>query len=396
MTPSKKLVALRESMVGIRGKEALLSLICQVIGGDHTEYKYFNTKVSNHTWRGYVHLERDWLFGSLYTLWDNKPYIIRGYPKIKYVEASKVLNKEGVAEGKVDGTCLGIFNLPDASLMGKTRMGFRWDVPGYMGQVWSDLYKDTGLIENTKSLCDLDYLPFFEMYGERNPCEYVQYTVPIAAKLIDVVDMRTFKFLPYDKKVDFATKFELPIPRLHWKGTFTMGKISWLAWESEARVTIDGEEGLMAKWFDPVEQDQYLGKIKCDNIRALAIKLSGGAIPSEVINKAVRKAMEGGEYLYGDVYSLTIQELAEDWPDSKIQISMIGIGKLVRKRCPLEADKTIMWLNKQAEEGMEITEENKKVVLRAMRDSTLDLHPSVAYNLFQLYLRRKREIKRDR
>lgn len=391
MIPSEKLITLRESMGGIRGKEALLSLICQVIGGDHTEYRYFTTKVNNHRWRGYIHLERDWLFGSLYTLWDNKPYIIRGYPKVKYVEASKVLNKEGVAEGKADGTCLGIFNLPDDSLMGKTRMGSRWDVPGYMGQIWGDLYKDTGLLENTKSLCDLDYLPFFEMYGERNPCEYVQYTVPIAAMLIDVVDMRTFKFLSYDKKVDLATKFELPIPRLHWEGTFTIDKISWLAWESEARVTIDGEEGLMAKWFDPTIQDQYLGKIKCDNIRALAIKLGGGAIPDEEIKKGIRKAFDEGEYLQGDVMTLTIQELAEDWPDSKISISMIRIERLVQRMCSSETERIFNWLEKQIGGGLDVSMENKGVVMRTMAQANLGIHPTEGYKIFTMYLKRKEE-----
>ena len=391
MTPSEKLTTLRESMVGIRGKEALLSLICQVIGGDHTEYRYFNTKVNNHTWRGYVHMERDWLFGSLYTLWDGSPYVIRGYPKVKYVEASKVLNKEGIAEEKADGTCLGIFNLPDESLMGKTRMGFRWDVPGYMGQIWSDLFKDTGLIETTKSLCDLDYHPFFEMYGERNPCEYVQYTVPIAAKMVDVVDMRTFKFLPYNKKVELATEFELPIPRLHWEGTFTIDKISWLARESEARVTIDGEEGLMAKWFDPIEQDQHLGKIKCDNIRALAIKLGGGAIPIEEVEKAIRKAFDEGLFLQGDVLSLVIQELAEDWLDSKIKISMVRIEKLVQKVCPAETERVFNWLEKQVDTGMEISMENKGTVLRTMAQANLGVPPARGYRILTIYLRSKED-----
>jgi len=147
----------------------------------------------------------------------------------------------------------------------------------------------------------------------------------------------------------------------------------------------------MAKWFDPIEQDQHLGKIKCDNIRALAIKLGGGAIPIEEVEKAIRKAFDEGLFLQGDVLSLVIQELAEDWLDSKIKISMVRIEKLVQKVCPAETERVFNWLEKQVDTGMEISMENKGTVLRTMAQANLGVPPARGYRILTIYLRSKED-----
>jgi len=137
--------------------------------------------------------------GSIFSIFDNKVFIIRGFPKIRYTSDSRVRGKECVAEEKIDGTNLGIWAFPDGSIMAKTRMVPRWDLGSKRARAhgsWKKKFLDTPNHTKVYKLARENYLVFVELYGYHNSGEFVKYSVPLAFKVIGIVDLDKFHFLP--------------------------------------------------------------------------------------------------------------------------------------------------------------------------------------------------------
>ena len=67
------------------------------------DYRLFTHKIGNHRWQGIIYQVRNSLMGCCLSYWDTKACLITGYPKIKYAEESRVLDKEVITEYKIDG-----------------------------------------------------------------------------------------------------------------------------------------------------------------------------------------------------------------------------------------------------------------------------------------------------
>jgi hypothetical protein len=71
--------------------------------GKSDDLRKFTHNINGQKWVGFIYNKRNSLMGSTFGFYKNKFTIVRGYPKIKYIEDSRILNKEVVAEYKVDG-----------------------------------------------------------------------------------------------------------------------------------------------------------------------------------------------------------------------------------------------------------------------------------------------------
>ena len=126
--PSEILSSIREELKGARGIQNIRSIVVRITSCKPDDIKDFHYKIKGHDWTGVIYTRRNSLMGSIFSLFDNKPFVVRGYPKIRYASDSKVLNKEVSVQMKYDGTNIGLFLLPNGELMGKTRLMPRWDV----------------------------------------------------------------------------------------------------------------------------------------------------------------------------------------------------------------------------------------------------------------------------
>jgi len=392
---SEKLRICQQALEGVKGKEEMLSVICRYVQKPESRFTYFNYQYHGHSFRGYIYnpyisSEQGQLYGTVFYKWDNdNPRIVRGYPKINYVESSTVYKKEAVVEEKLDGTNIILYPLPDGTMMGKTRAVPRYDLGGYMGRQWNELVGNTGRRDALHQLTRDEYCPVVELYGYLNACEYIDYpTIPIEISGIDIIDMRTHSFMPYEKKVELFGDVGIPVPTLHWRGTITDDAIGYLQHDLEA--LMGKYEGFIAKTWSELYEDQFMGKIKCDAVRRLAQLRAGGALPTKEIDKAVRKVLENIAMIdsVGELHSMVIEELYSEFPANLVEVSMARIERVINRMFPI--DTLMIWSElEKLEDKIEVSIDNKAEVMRTLAGiDAVRVKPSLAYNAFTMYLRK--------
>lgn len=225
--------------------------------GKSDDLRKFTHIINGQKWVGFIYNKRNSLMGSTFGFYKSKFTVIRGYPKIKYAEESRVIGKEVITEYKVDGTNLGIWTFQDGSIMGKTRLVERWDTEGWHGRNWRDIFERTNLTTKMTELCKEDYQVFGELYGKENEGEFIKYTVPIAFSVLDIMDRRNFGFLDRDAKVKLCNHYELPLVEENWRGVLTEKEIERLEFQAKELLKEDGYEGFVAKSYVPEDKDVY-------------------------------------------------------------------------------------------------------------------------------------------
>lgn len=401
---SEQLRAAREALKGCKGKEAMLSIICEAThkpgilypNKDH-RFSYFNYKMGGHSYRGYIYnpFRMTWqgdLYGTIFYFWDNTPYIVRGYPKILYaqVRAANIMGRYVRAEEKVDGTNLIFWNFPNDQLMGKTRAVPRYDTGGYQGRMWNELAGNTGRLNGIRKLTKDDYNPAVELYGYLNQCDYIDYPdTPIDIKGLDIIDNRTFSFVPYKKKKELFEDADIPMPSLHWEGTLDQNNLTYL--ENEAESLMGGYEGFMVKYWSELYQDQFFGKIKCHAMRELARLRSGGALPIKEIDRAIRKALDSIIMIssVSELHSMVIEELYSDNEKHYVDASLVRIERTIAKAFPI--DTIAIWSQlDRLDDTMDITEDNKGQVLGTLSITSDEFskNPNRGYRAFILWLKK--------
>ncbi len=295
----------------------------------HKQYFVYNVRNNasdsnedSKIWTGLIYEEHDALMGTVFSLFDSKPFIVRGYPKILYTEDAGLFNKEILAESKLDGTNLGIYTLPNGMSVVKTR---NTAVAGFFGGTdFTALLKETGLYDSITSLSRKNNICIFgELYGNKNEGQFVRYDVPITFEVFDIVDMKTFSFMPRHKVEDYCLRYALPIVNIEWKGVIRKSTYKSLTKILELRSDV---EGLVAK--HDTYNDRIFGKIKCDKIKEICVTMTRKAIPKNMIGKAIKKALDNG-ISYEDALQFVKQELLEESDESLVNKSENRIKNLI-------------------------------------------------------------------
>lgn len=293
--------------------------------------KEFKHTFGKNKWSGIIYQQRNSIYGTIFSFWNRRPLIIRGMPKIDYAEAAELLDKEGIAEEKIDGTNLILWLFPDnTTFLGKTREVERYDGQGWEGRKWHELLFATGEVEKLIALCREGYQVIVELYGCDNPGEFIRYTVPIAIKVLEITDAKSYRFLDYQRKATLCAKHDLPVALPMFTGLLSPKKLEQLEFEARTYVKEDGMEGFVFKYFGP-DQDIHMGKIKCEELREKSYLMSPRSkIPKVFIAKAIRKANENHVDLSSeDAVTFVKQELLEDFEQKFVDISDKNIRKML-------------------------------------------------------------------
>ena len=388
----------REKLKGVKNKHEMLTIIATATRKPSDRFSYFNYDMDGHTWRGYIYNPYEMrfqgeLYGSLFCLWDNAPFIVRGYPKILYSTASGILGRRVHIEEKLDGTNLVFFRLPNGKLMGKTRAVARYDTGGYLGRQWHELAAQTDRLPGIKQLVKEDYYPCVELYGHLNRCEFIDYPdTPIELAGLDIIDNRDFRFLPYKQKKELFEGVGIPMPDLQWEGVLDKNNLTWM--ENIAEEKMGEYEGFMAKSWNPLG-DQMFSKIKCHAMRELARLRSGGAIPASEIDKSVRKALDSIAHIssVGELHAMVIEDLYSEWDKHYVDASLIRIERTLAKAFPVDTFRIWDHLDK-IDKKIPVTIENKAKVLGELkkRSKTFRVNPSGGYHAYTMYLRKEGRI----
>lgn len=385
--PREKLLEIQEKCGKRRSLKQILPLISESLECTGSDFRKFSYTFNGHSWKGYVYQKRNSLMGTLFTVWDNKFYIIRGYPKIKYSHDTILMDKECIVEEKVDGTNLGLWLLPNGKLMGKTRMVERFDVQGFQGREWNVLLGKAINIENAKKLLKEDYLIFGELYGQLNSGEFIRYTTTIGFKIFDIVDRRNLGFLSFDEKMNLAQRYGLPTVNLFWRGTLTIKEVQRIEFELSSYVREDGMEGCVAKYYNLNDKDVYMAKLKCKEVTEQCWSKSHLTIPSAVIGKAIQKAMENlSKFSTKDAFEeFVIEELKEEATEELISKSKPKIKRMIEDRMtPAECQEEVFaYLKDLIKQGIDIG--NKGKIMSSLADKFIGYKPSLLYRLYEQY-----------
>ncbi len=393
---SEQLRITREALKGVKGKEEMLSIVCANTHKTSELFTYFNYDIHGHSYRGYIYNPYQYsfqgeLYGTIFYLWDNSPYIVRGYPKILYAQVpiANVLGREVGAEEKVDGTNLIFFDFPNGQTMGKTRAVPRYDLGGYQGRMWNELAGNTGRMSGIREITKQGYHPVVELYGSHNPCEYIDYPdIAIDMKGLDIIDSRTFSFVPYDKKKILFDNAGIPMPKLQWRGILNQNSLTYL--KNQAESLMGKYEGFIVKYWSSLYKDQFFGKIKCDAMLELA-RLRSGSLPPTEIHKAIRKSLDNLPMIssVSELHSMVLEELYSEFNKNYVDASMLRVERAIAKEFPI--DTITLWTELDSLSNiMPITLANKGKILAKLSQSSsmFKSNPKQGYKGYLLYLRK--------
>lgn len=366
------------------------AILADVLG--QIDVRQFTWNFDGHKWQGYIYLKRNSLMGTLFSFFDKKFYIYRGYPKIKYAGDSRVLDQEAVAQEKVDGTNLGFFLLPNGKLMAKTRMVPRWDVGSKEAEEGSWLKKfkrmenSDYVLARLKDLCQEDYMVFGELYGYLNPGEFIKYSKPLGFKVFDVVDLRTMGFLPPEKVETLIHPTGLELVEDKWSGILSFKEIERIEFELKDELKLDGCEGFVGKWYDEQAKDTFFAKLKTADVKEKCWGMAHTLIPGELIRKAIRKAQENlpGETDIGVVYNFAYQELEEEVEKELIEASADKIKRMIRLAVSPSDTQLYEIIKKHMIElhDLGINMEDKGKVLSMLHSRIGDVHGGKLYKAY--------------
>jgi ATP-dependent RNA circularization protein (DNA/RNA ligase family) len=366
--------------------------------GKSDDLRKFTHSINGQKWIGFIYNKRNSLMGSTFGFYKNKFTVIRGYPKIKYVEDSRVLDKEVVAEFKLDGTNLGIWAFQDGSLMGKTRLVERWDTAGWHGRNWKEIFERTNLMDEIVKLTKDDYQVFGELYGKDNEGEFIKYSIPIAFEVLDIVDRKTFGFLDRDRKITLCNQYDIPLVKENWRGILTQKEAERLEFQSKELLKEDGYEGFVAKSYIPEDKDVYFCKLKCQEVREKCWGLSASfTIPSGIIEKAFQKATENMTSFKNkeEFEEFVRQELLEEVSEELVTKSKEKIRRVIERRMARQVDDTEVrkYLDELSKEfTFDITESKYKgTIMSRLADKFLGWKPATLYGIYVRYSNEKKK-----
>jgi len=389
---------IRDRMKKYKSIRPALPKIVEVLRCSPSEYRLFSHKIGNTKWSGILYRTRNSLMGTIFSYFGNKVFIVPGYPKIRYSENTNCMNNNNTFEEKVDGTCLGLFYLPDGTFWGKTRGTTRIDVQGYKGRIYMDLFKETGLENEVQEAIirrddPFGSVVFGELYGKKNPGDFIRYSTDIGFKAFDILDLYNFSFLAPLPKKAVLSKYNVPSVKIFWEGILNEKSLSMLQFKLREHIKEDGMEGLVSKVWDVSVGDTKFGKIKTESIQELAWSLSPRkTVPKGFIAKAVRKAWENQELLKDkdEIMEFVSDELLEEFEESIVFSSKDKIKRYVadfftRYLGDITND-AFRYLSRLERGDIEVSIDTKHQIMPLLANRFKGYDSSKLYNIFNAYL----------
>lgn len=403
-SPAERLDKLAKELKRKRSLQRIRGIVSDILVCKPSDLQDFSFNVGAHKFRGVLYSKRNSLMGTLIYLWDNRPGILRGYPKIKYSEDSRLLGKEVIAQEKVDGTNLLLWRFPDGTIGGKTRLTSYWKGNKsffYKQETWEDLLKKADNGETypkiKKLLEDMNVTVCGELYGSELAHDFVHYKFPpIGFKVFDIIDRETMRFLPPLKALKIADDYGIPRVEVRWQGILTKKEVERI--EFELSKSLDVEEGWVAKAYFPEENDCYFCKLKCQSVKELCWETSHKeGIPRIIIRKAIRKVLENypEDNTIESMEPHVIEELREEVEQSLIDKSIDRIREQIRYTL-VPNDETLFKLviekmTELKQKGLDLTD--KKSVLHNLANELGNINGSKIYFLYLQSLKKLEQEK---
>jgi len=390
LSPLERLELLRKRLKKTKSLRGLRSGTSEVLKCKPADMREFKEKINNHSWKGIIYQKRNSLMGTIISLFDKKLFIVRGYPKIKYADASKVLNKVSFVQEKWDGTNLGIFLLPDGTLWGKTRLTHTWSQIAFKQEhsSWRDLFfeiQNGDIARRVQRLCsEKNAVVFGELYGAKIPSEFVKYSIPINFKGFDVVSLDTLAFLPPNKSLDLFFYYGIPRVENKWKGVLTLKEIERL--EFELRKYVNSLEGFVAKSYDQEMRDTVFGKLKSEEIKLKCWEMVKALLPRSIISQAYKKVKENFPHIlsHEEIYSLIREELLEEYSENLVDASKNRIMKIIEQKEQIDSElskKVLREIELLSLKGIDL--ENTGAVMRELAKKFKGVSGKTLFNLYR-------------
>ena len=401
--PGERMDTLLKKLKGKRSLQTIRAVMSEVLHASPGDLHDFSHKIGNHRWRGTVFIKHNSLMGTVASFFDTKLVLIRGYPKIRYSDSSRVYKRQCITQEKWDGTCFGLFLLPDGTLMGKTRMTEHWMGRAFKQEklTWKDLFGmiDSGkLIEKiTKLLQEKEYIVFGELFGQLNPGDFIQYSVDIDFRVFDIVDRKTNRFLKPEQVYKICLAYDLPCVKETWAGVLTDKEIERIEFELDKEAKHNGLEGFVAKTYIPETNDVYGCKLKCEKIREECWKDAKPKIPHLLIRKAIRKTLENFPSLktIEEIEPHVNKELEEEVEESLLLLSQGEIRAAIRfVLTPSDEDLMKLVAFKMQEmkaSGIDLSPHNKGQVLSHLAKALGDIGGNKLFSLYEIARRQMDE-----
>jgi len=397
-SPGERMDKLMLELKKKRSLKGLRTAVSEVLGAAPGDMKDFSFNIGAHKWRGTIYQKRNSLMGTVVSFFDTKLYVVRGYPKIKYSDDSRVYLRDCVAQEKIDGSNFGIFLLPDGTMMAKTRMVVNWNNAAYKrkDKTWRQLFEmiDNGdlLRRINELIVNHDCVIYGELYGKLNPGDFVKYSVDIAFKVFDILTRKTNRFLPASEVYRLCEVYEIPHVQETWNGILTDKEIERIEFELQDQVKDDGMEGWVAKTFFKDEKDVYMCKLKCQKVKEECWdKDRKPMIPTSIVRKAVRKTLDNfpEAKTIEEMEPHVLDELREEVEEVLIQQSLDRIRAEIRwALTPEDEDLLKIVIDKMKEmqdRGIDLS--NKGHVLSNLSSALGTISGGKLYQLYHAALR---------
>jgi len=394
LSPKEKLLLVQEGLRRIRSVSGVKRVVKTALKVRESTLYPFSVDIKSHKWEGVVYQGRDSLMGTIFSLFDKEPVIYRGYPKIRYASSSQVLGKETSAQSKYDGTNLGVFSLPDGTIMGKTRMMPTWERNAFRteGKTWKDLMemvRGGATFRRMKRLIyDKNVIVYGELFGYLNPGEFVTYSVPIDYRGFDVVSMETLGFLRPSESMSLFFHYGIPRVETRWSGVLTEEEIRRIERLLESRLGI--EEGWISKTWDDDIQDVIFCKLKAPSVKEKCWTRTGATIPTKIIKKAIKKGKDEGFFTEESLFKFVLDELREEVSEELLTETEGKIRLVLSRelRVPeVKVKEVRVALARMKREGLDLTD--KRRVMSRLAIEFKELHPKVLFGLYTRILKER-------
>ena len=187
----------------------------------------FTWGISNEQWFGLIpHYAGPYLTGSLISIFENEPFVVRDYPVLPpYEEHDTFLFKtfrpvikeipdnlsEYVVHPKINGAEVRFFINPSDMFWGKTRFIEYVDRNSGYNMNFLVLLELSGYADKVEKLCrDHGVMVMGSLFGKYIQGGYHVYECESDFRAYDLVDLATDDFLPWDKTQQLLNEYGIP------------------------------------------------------------------------------------------------------------------------------------------------------------------------------------------